>query len=155
MHVVFYESGYPLTWPDAPRAWLSDPDEVLDAWVVERQGEILGHVAVTRVGRDTVSAYRWREMTGREPSELAAVSRLFVRPRVRRQGIGGALMDTAVADIERRGLVPVLQVASTQQDAIELYESRDWRLLSMDLWGARTERRRMHCYAAPPPRRVS
>ncbi len=149
MQVVFFESGYPLEWPDAPRAWLT-ADDVLAAWVVERQGEILGHVAVSRVGHDTVSAYRWREMTGRDPSELAAVSRLFVRPRVRRQGIGGALMDTAVADIRARGVAPVLQVANTQQDAIRLYASRDWRLLSMDLWGARTEHRRMHCYAAPP-----
>ncbi len=149
MRVVFYESHYPLRWPDAPRAWLCDSD-VLDSWVVERHDEILGHVSLSTVGADTVSAYRWREMTGREPAGIAAVSRLFVRPRVRRQGIGTALLGAAVDEARSRDLAPVLQVASSQHDAIRLYDSQGWRLLSMDLWGGRDERRRMHCYAAPP-----
>jgi ribosomal protein S18 acetylase RimI-like enzyme len=151
LRVVHYESGYPVSMPEAPRSWLADTDE-LGSWVVERQDEILGHVALSRVGHDSVSAYRWREMTGREPSELAAVTRLFVRPRARRQGLGTALLETAVEAAHARGLTVVLQVASTQQDAIRLYQAQDWRLLSMDLWGARTERRRMHCYVAPPAR---
>src|ERR1700750_438369 len=80
LRVVHYESHYPEKALDAPRAWLSG-DDILDAWVVERQDEILGHVAISRVGRESTSAYRWREMTGREQAELAAVSRLFVRQK--------------------------------------------------------------------------
>jgi GNAT superfamily N-acetyltransferase len=151
LRLVYYESRYPVLWPDAPRAWLDDRD-VLAAWVVERQDEVLGHVAISTVGADSVSAYRWREMTGHEPTELAAVSRLFVRPRVRRQGLGGALLDEAVTEAQRRGLLPVVQVLDAHHEAIRLYEGRGWRLLSMDQWGDRSERRRVHCYAAPDAR---
>jgi GNAT superfamily N-acetyltransferase len=146
---VHYESHFPERALDAPRAWLSD-DDVLDAWVVERQDEILGHVAISRVGRDGTTAYRWREMTGREPAELVAVSRLFVRPTVRRTGLGTALLETAVAEIRARGLVPVLQVADSHTDAVELFEQAGWRLLSMDQWGLRGQHQRVRCYTAPP-----
>jgi GNAT superfamily N-acetyltransferase len=148
LRVVFSEGRYPVEWPDAPRAWLAE-DDVLDAWVVERQGEILGHVALCHVGRDGVSSLRWRETTGLDPSRLAAVSRLFVRPRVRRQGIGSALLDVAVAEARARGLVPVLDVTTLNEDAISLVGHRGWRLLAMDPVRGRNDRLRTHCYAAP------
>ena len=147
--VVHYEAHYPEKLTDAPRAWLCD-DEVLDAWVVERQDEILGHVAISTVGHDTTSAYRWREMTGREPTELAAVSRLFIRPKARRLGLGSALLDAAVAEIRAQGLVPVLQVVDAHADAVRLFEEAGWRLLSMDECGSRAEHQRVRCYAGPP-----
>jgi len=146
--VVFCEGQYPVYWPDAPRAWLND-DEVLDAWVVERQGEILGHVAISKVGLDAVSALRWREVTGCEPSELAGVSRLFVRNRFRGQGLGAALLDVAVAEIRARGLIPVLDVVGASEDAIKLYEDIGWRQLAMYPWGEKAAKLRIYYYAAP------
>jgi GNAT superfamily N-acetyltransferase len=149
LRVVHYESNYPEQPVDAPRAWLSH-DEVLDAWVVERQDEVLGHVAMSHVGRDGTSAYRWREMTGREPIELAAVSRLFVRPKARRTGLGKALLDVAAAEIRARGLVPVVRVVDSHADAVRLIEQSGWRLLSIDEAGTRAEHIRVRCYAGPP-----
>ncbi len=151
LRVVFYDSGYPVVWPETPREWLAEGDG-LGSWVVERHDEVLGHVSLSRLGHDTVSPYRWREMTGRDPSELAAVTRLFVRPRVRRQGLGTALLETAVAEAHARGLTVVLQVPDSQHEAVRLYQAQGWRLLSMDLWGGRGDRRRMLCYLAPPER---
>lgn len=149
LRVVFSEKQYPVRWPDAPRAWLSDED-VIDAWIVERQREILGHIAISKVGLDAVSALRWREVTGHATSDLAGVSRFFVRPRVRGQGIGAALLDVAVAEIRARGLTPVLDVVSASKDAIRLYEERGWRLLAMDPWGEKAERLELFYYASPP-----
>jgi GNAT superfamily N-acetyltransferase len=148
LRVVFSDGRYPVEWPPAPRVWLAE-DDVIDAWVVERQGEILGHVALCEVGRDGISTLRWREITGLDPSHVAAVSRLFVRPRVRGQGIGSALLDVATAEARRRGLAPVLDVATVNEDAIRLFEGRGWRLLAMDPVRGRSDRMRMHCYAAP------
>lgn len=133
LRVVYSERQYPVRFPDAPRGWLTGPD-VLDAWVKESQGEILGHVSVSRVGLESGSRLRWRELTGHDPSELAGVTRLFVRSRARGQGIGAALLDVALADIRSRDHVPVLEVASTCTNAIRLVEDRGWRLLAIDAW---------------------
>lgn len=149
LRVVFYEGQYPAYWPEAPRAWL-DGEDVMDAWVVERQGEILGHIAISKVGMDDVSGLRWREMTGHAPADLAAVSRMYVRSRVRRQGIGTALLDVAVSEIRARGLIPVLDVLSASKDAIRLYEAHGWRLLAMDPWRDKPHELRLHCYVLPP-----
>jgi len=148
LRVVHSDGRYPVEWPHAPRAWLAE-DDVVDAWVVERQGEILGHVALCPVGRDGVSSLRWREITGLDPSRLVAVSRLFVRPRVRGQGIGTALLDVATDAARSRGLVPVLDVATVNEAAIRLFQERGWRLRAMDDVPGRGDRLRMLCYVAP------
>lgn len=148
LRVVFSEGQYPVRWPHAPRAWLSG-EEVLDAWIVERQGEVLGHIAICKMGLDAESALRWREVTGREPSELAGVTRFFVGPRARGQGIGTALLDMAVAEIRARGLVPVADVVSASTDAIRLYESRGWRLRAVCAWGAKADRLHIRYYESP------
>jgi len=152
LRVVASEHQYPARWPDAPRSWLAGQD-VLDAWVAERQGEILGHVAVATVPRNGISQVRWREITGLESTQLGRVSRLFVRRRVRGQGLASDLLDVAVRDIRARGLLPVLDVVSTSTNGIALVERRGWRLLAMDPWGSKSEHLRVHFYAAPPPGR--
>jgi GNAT superfamily N-acetyltransferase len=148
LRVVHYEAPFPAKAIDAPRAWLCG-DDVLDAWVVERQDEILGHIAISHIGRDSTSSYRWREMTGREQTELAAVSRLFVRQKSRGAGLGTSLLDSAVAEIRARGLVPVLEVAESHADAVQLFEHGGWRLLSLEERGSRGEHQRVLCYAGP------
>ena len=149
LRIVHSEGRYPVYWPDEPRSW-HDGEDLLDAWVVERQGEILGHVAISKVDLDPVSALRWREVTARDPSDLAATSKLFVRPRVRGQGIGSALLDVAVAEIRARGLVPVAEVVNASKDAVRLYEQRGWRLLAMHPWGRKADDLHVYFYAAPP-----
>lgn len=147
---LVYKTGeYPVHWPHAPRSFLAD-DEVIDAWVYERGGEIHGHVAISKVGLDTLSALRWRELTGHEPSELAGITRFFVRPRLQGQGIGTALFGVAVAGIRARGLVPVLDVVSESRHAIKLYEDLGWRLRATYPWGEEGEELQMFYYEAPP-----
>lgn len=148
LEVVHYDAQYPAVRPEPPRAWLDHPD-VQDAWVAERLGEILGHVAVSAVGRDPLSALRWRETTERQPSELLAVSRFFVRPRVRGQGIGSALLDLATDEIRRRGKTPVLEMINGRRDGIPFLVDHGWRLIAMDPWGSDGQDLRMYRYMAP------
>jgi GNAT superfamily N-acetyltransferase len=149
LRVVATEHQYPARWPDAPRSWLAGPD-VLAAYVAEEHGEILGHVAIATVPRNGISRVRWQEITGRDVTQLRRISRLFVRRRVRGQGIASDLLDVAVDEIRALGLMPVLDVVSTSADGIAFVEKRGWKLLAMDPWGSKTEHLRMHYYAAPP-----
>jgi GNAT superfamily N-acetyltransferase len=108
------------------RDWLA-AEEVVEAWVADHQGEILGHVALSEVGADACSAMRWREVAGLPPGDLLAVSRLFVRRRVRGQGLGTALLEMAVAGARARGRIPVVEAVGAAPDELRLYESLGWR----------------------------
>jgi GNAT superfamily N-acetyltransferase len=146
LRLVHDESRYPYYWPTAPRAWL-DGQEVLAAWVADRLGEVLGHVAVART--TGTSAYRWREITGHEPAELALVTRLFVRQRVRGEGVGTTLLQLALEEIRNRRLLPVLEVVGVNGPAVRLVEDAGWTLLAADPWGEKGDRLTIRRYAGP------
>jgi GNAT superfamily N-acetyltransferase len=149
LRLVHFDGRYPVQWPAAPRAWLADGTD--DAWVAERRGEILGHVAVAPI-EPGVSSVHWREMTGRPATELLSVTRLFVRPGEHGQGIGTALLDTAVQRIRSRGRLPVTDVVSASSGALALFEHSGWRLLDIRPWGPRGSGLRLHCFQLPPGR---
>ena len=146
MHRAFFEGQFPGTRRNEPREWI-DGTDVLAAYVAERDGEIVGHVAVTRVGLDAASDLRWREVTGHPVTDLAGVGQLFVRPSFRGQGIGRSLVEAALADIRSRGLVPVLEVVTHESLAPAYAHGHGWRLRATDrfpgppagLWAHRLE----------------
>ena len=128
---AFFEGQFPGQHDEEPRFWLADHD-VLDAWVAERDGEIVAHVASSRLDLDPLSALRWRESTGHVPSDLIAVSRLFVRPRFRGQGIAASLIEVACDEIRARGKVPVYEVVTTSSLAPSYSRDHGWRLRSSE-----------------------
>jgi GNAT superfamily N-acetyltransferase len=146
MHRAFFEGQFPGTRRDEPREWIGGPD-VLAAYVAERDGEIVGHVAVTRVGLDRATDLRWREITGHPVADLAGVGQLFVRPSFRGRGIGRSLVETALTDIRSRGLVPVLEVVTHESLAPTCAHGHGWRMRATDrfpgppagLWSHRLE----------------
>jgi len=125
-HFPMYDARERAAWLQrgGVTAWLQGPG-LVDAWVVERSGELLGHVAVSRIDMHSHSAYRWREITGIEPDQMLRVSRFFVRERVRGKGVGGALLDVAVARIRVAGMLPVAEVVS--ESALRLHYDKGWR----------------------------
>lgn len=145
--LVSTESGYPLERPLSRREWLTGAD-VLDAWVAEQDGMVVGHVAITRVDSDPVAAMRWREVTGGPASNLAGVSRLFVRASVRGRGLGTALLETAAEGARARGLTPVAEMVSTSRRGIPLFDGMGWRVVEMYPSGNRRDGLETYLYVA-------
>lgn len=147
--LVSVESAYPIPRQPDRREWLSGED-VLYAWTAEEHGRVQGHVALARVDRDPMTAMRWREVTGRPPSELAEVSRFFVRSSARGRGIGTALLETAVDESRARGLLPVGKMISTSRRGVPFYDRAGWRMVAMYPCGRREDGLETYLYVAPP-----
>ncbi|CAN5409379.1 GNAT family N-acetyltransferase [soil metagenome] len=149
---AFFEGQFPGQHDEEPRLWLTDPD-VVGAWVTEQDGEVVAHVAISRVDShlDAVTSLRWRESTGHVPSDLLAVSRLFVRPRFRGQGIAATLIDVACAEIRSRGHVPVYEVTTTSSLPPPYSRDHGWRLRSTEPWPDRHQALWIHRFEAALP----
>ncbi|CAN7451827.1 GNAT family N-acetyltransferase [Knoellia sp. LjRoot47] len=120
-------TSYPQRWPLPYPAeeFIVRPGELV-AWVAVDDGEVVGHVSVTALP-DGRMATEWVEATGRPHEGLAEVSVLFVAGGRRGSGIGGLLLDVALAEIRRRGLTPMLDVVGEDTSAGLFYRRRGWR----------------------------
>ncbi|KGN32010.1 acyltransferase [Knoellia flava TL1] len=120
-------TSYPQRWPlpFPPEEFVVRPGE-LASWVAVEGEEVVGHVSVTdlSVGR---MGEEWVAATGLPAEGLAEVSVLFVALDRHGSGIGGLLLDTALAEIRRRGLSPMLDVVGEDTSAGEFYRRRGWR----------------------------
>lgn len=115
---VHESSGYPSIWPADPARWLT-PSRSLRAWVAAT-GEIpvAGHVLLRQPPSGAAS----------EPA--AEVSRLFVVPAGRRQGIARALLEHVMRWATARELDLMLDVEGQAVAAMALYEAAGFRLTS-------------------------
>ena len=117
-----------------PRYWRADPQQFLvgageqAAWVAERDGTPVGHVAVHDASGNPVLPAA-QAATGAEPAALAVVARLLVSPDARRTGVGARLLDEATAWVHAQGRRPVLDVLQDEPGVIALYERRGWQRL--------------------------
>jgi GNAT superfamily N-acetyltransferase len=117
--------GYPaFIRNDDFRRFIAAPDAVA-AWVGERDGEIVGHVAVHPSTIRPAMALASSRL-GVVDAQLAVIARLMVDPGERRRGIAHSLLETAVAAARERGFVPILDVVTQYDAAVALYESAGW-----------------------------
>ncbi|MGH3220732.1 MAG: GNAT family N-acetyltransferase [Streptosporangiaceae bacterium] len=121
-------NGYPSRWPRDPASWLT-PADLEGAWVAVDGDLIVGQAVLVR-GVNTRCLLR---ATGRDPSELGLVARLFVDPAARRAGRARDLLETATVYAVAHGLQPVLDVVDDSLAAIALYEGAGWQLAGTEL----------------------
>ncbi|PFG42976.1 ribosomal protein S18 acetylase RimI-like enzyme [Isoptericola jiangsuensis] len=122
-------SGYPHRWPlPYPVAEFVVRADEEAAWVAEVAGRPVGHVSVTTVRDDRHGAI-WSAGSGRPVAELGCVSVLFVAPDVQGRGVGGLLLDTAVAHLRSTGRTPVLDVDRHDGVAHAVYLHKGWRVV--------------------------
>ncbi|TQJ10386.1 ribosomal protein S18 acetylase RimI-like enzyme [Lapillicoccus jejuensis] len=120
-------SRYPFRWPlPFPAEEFLARESEERAWVVTVDDVVAGQVTVTTVGDDDFGRL-WRAGTGRANAGLGCVSAFFVDLDRRGLGLGGRLLDTAVAWVREQGRVPVLDVVQQHGDALAIYRHRGWR----------------------------
>lgn len=121
-------SGYPFRWPlpFPVETFLVRTYEQI-AWVCEVDGAVAGHVTVGSVADAGQPAEIFRSATG--CPDPAIVSVLFTATRVRGTGVGGLLLDTAVAWARAHGRVPVLDVIPLHSSALAVYQHRGWQTI--------------------------
>jgi len=100
-------------------------EDALAAWVAERDGEIVGHVALHRRSSDAVLALA-SACLGQPSDRLAVVARLFVAPAERGKGFGRSLLNVATQDALARGLWPILDTLAAHAASVRLYENCGW-----------------------------
>lgn len=137
-----------MNWPNHPASWLARPS-LLAAWVADLNGQVVGHVGLSRGTMDDAAAALWSAREGEMPDVTAVVSRLFVDPAARGNGLGAVLLEQAVGEARSRGLHPVLDVVASDVSAIALYERLGWQLLDTvdQQWGPQ-QVVSLRCYAA-------
>ncbi|MFE7271855.1 GNAT family N-acetyltransferase [Streptomyces sp. NPDC057623] len=137
-----------MNWPQHPSSWLARPS-LLAAWVADLDGQLVGHVGLSRGTTGDMAAALWSAREGVKPDVTAVVSRLFVDPAARGHGLGAALLEHAVGEARARGLYLVLDVVASDVSAIALYERLGWQLLATveQQWGPQ-QVVTLRCYAA-------
>ncbi len=147
---VHGSDGYPKNWPRRPGEWLTRSAQ-LAAWVAEVNGQVVGHVGLSRGGGEDLAAVLWSRRENVPLEDTAVISRLFVSPTARGRGAGASMMATAVRAARERAAHPVLEVVASDLAAVALYERLGWHLLGTveEAWGPRAQPVSVRCYAAP------
>ncbi|GAA5501713.1 hypothetical protein Dxin01_01452 [Deinococcus xinjiangensis] len=119
---VHVQDAYPSVWPETPLEFMAPP-QTLGAWVAVVQGKAAGQVLLRETGAPLPD---WVAATGLQGHEVAVLSRFFLRPEARGQGLAQALFRAAWqgdADLGRRA---ILDVHQKNLAAIKLYEREGW-----------------------------
>jgi GNAT superfamily N-acetyltransferase len=112
---VYRTSGYPTNWPGDPAGWLT-PAGTVAAWVAASDdAPVAGHVVLSQ------------PPTSPSGQAVAEVSRLFVAPAARLQGVAQALLDQAKHWAATNEQDLVLEVTDNLQAAQKLYERSGFR----------------------------
>jgi GNAT superfamily N-acetyltransferase len=147
---VHATDGYPVEGVSRPEAWLT-PSGILNAWVAEVAGRIVGHVAVSRPN-DEEAVSLWLSQSGTDEEKVGVLARFFVIPEARKKAVGGSLMHAAVDYAQDSGIRLVLDVMAKDTAAIRLYTRLGWTRIgtAVHTFGEGRQTTQAICFVSPP-----
>jgi GNAT superfamily N-acetyltransferase len=148
LHAVHKNDGYPSTVDDAS-GFLVPPYEAA-LWVAVLNGAVVGHVALHQP-KDSATVGVASRATGLQQERLVLLSRLFVAPEARGEGLARSLVRTAVAEARTKGQRAVLDVGQDFRAAVALYEAEGWSCVAADRQTVGEEVFDVWVYVAPEP----
>ncbi|KAI1803980.1 acyl-CoA N-acyltransferase [Daldinia bambusicola] len=152
LEAVYAKNGYPVCGVGNAIGFLQTGDT---AWVAEDvNGNITGHIALSKADRSDVSAALWWELHPEDKQPIAVLGRLFVHPEARGGGIAKKLMQTALDEAQHRGQRLVMFALANVPDAIRMYHRLGWEHFgtSVDKWkggGGEELEMEAQCFASP------
>ncbi|NMI00863.1 GNAT family N-acetyltransferase [Pseudonocardia acidicola] len=149
---VHRTDGYPVEGVDDPTGWLTNSQQ-LRAWVADRDGQIVGHVAIGAPQPDDAAAAMWKANPDYNGEDVAVLGRLFVVSTARGHALAKRLMAAATEYAQQHGLRLVLDVMTKDHTAITLYERLGWqRIGTADHDNGKGQTVPAYCYVSPHPR---
>ena len=122
---VYRADSYPANWPNDPIRWVAARRE-FGAWVFERRGELVGHLALTPPDPDR-AWQQWQEALQQPTERLAVMRRLFVAPAAPQERRRDAVDQGCRGQCRRTRTALVLDVADDNRAAIEFWRTHGWR----------------------------
>ncbi|MET7696739.1 GNAT family N-acetyltransferase [Streptomyces sp. NPDC005485] len=127
--VTVHESdGYPVEGVEHPEEWLT-PDDLIQAWIAEAAGNVVGHVCITRGHGEAAVDMFLDQTTIEKRDEVSVMARLFVIPEARGESTGARLVRAAISYARQNGINLVGDVMSKDTAAIRLYERLGCRII--------------------------
>nr|POF16593.1 putative n-acetyltransferase [Quercus suber] len=127
---VYAASGYPVDGVDNPKKSLCTGN-LLQAWVAERQGEVIGHAALYANEND-LSVRMWKQ--SHQDEHVATLGKLFIDPQRQGGGAATALLKTAQSWGRTAGMRLVLFALIKDPPAVRLYERLGWIEFGRDVY---------------------
>lgn len=125
---VHAQDGYPVEGVRDAESWVSLQDPV-GQWTASVDGLPVGHVALSRGTNASEVVRLIRDLDDTPLDQISIVSRLFVHPDFRGDGLASQLMDEAEHLALNVSRLVVLEVLEKDQAARKLYESRGWHVV--------------------------
>ncbi|KAK3114912.1 hypothetical protein LTR53_006286 [Teratosphaeriaceae sp. CCFEE 6253] len=143
---VYAQDGYPVQGVERAHGFLQRG--IQRAWIAERDGHIVGHIAVAGATHDDVAAAEWMRLHPDEP--CAILERLFIDPKHRGGGTAGALIAAAIGWSNQARVELVLFALVQAQTAIRLYERLGWIRFGTVPWtGSGGQTMDAVCFSSP------
>jgi len=147
LHDVYARDGYPVQGMNNAKAFLTS-GPLKRAWVAEREGRVIGHVAVSQATDDDVSVALWRQQNPNDA--IAVLGRLFVGPDERAGGVASRLMGAAVEWSREANVRLVMFALVKDQAAMRLYERLGWQRFGSRMYRyGEGQQMEAVCYSSP------